>query len=227
MIFRCKNCNKEYDVDITKGNWNKNNIQVILKGKGSGSKVVRSDLFCSYECGKEFINNKIKLTNMMKYGVENPFQNEEIKDKIKQSIKQKYNVYNVSQSDEIKELKKQTFKNNYGCDYGQSLEVNEKRKETCLKKYGVACALKSSVVRNKIKNTCLNKYGVENPFGSIEIKNKIKNTYLTKYGVTSNMQVPELYEKNLKSRTDNGVSYCSKMETAWLDMLKVKNRQNI
>jgi hypothetical protein len=51
-----------------------------------------------------------------------------------------------------------------GVEYpGQSYEVKEKNKATCLEKYGVEYSLQSHEVREKGKATCLEKYGVEHP----------------------------------------------------------------
>lgn len=64
----------------------------------------------------------------------------------------------------------------------QRPEIQEKIKNTCLKKYGVDSPLKSEIIRNKIKSTCLKKYGVNNVFAADIIKEKIKTTFDDKYG---------------------------------------------
>ena len=73
----------------------------------------------------------------------------------------------------------------------------EKRKETCLEKYGVEYTLQSEEIRQKIKETNLQKYGVENPFQNEEIKEKIKETNLQKYGVENPSQNKEVFKKTL------------------------------
>ena len=47
--------------------------------------------------------------------------------------------------------------------------------------YCKKCTSKNS--EDKKKQTCLNKYGVENPFQNNQIKEKIKQTNIIKYGV--------------------------------------------
>ena len=91
-----------------------------------------------------YFNNpeKVKETNKEKYGVENPFQSEEIKIKIKE-----------------------TYKKRYGVEYPiQSNDIKEKVKLTCLEKYGYEYAMQSDIVKEKYKYTCLKKYGVDNYF---------------------------------------------------------------
>lgn len=61
-----------------------------------------------------------------------------------------------------------------------------KKKNTCLKKYGVEFTLQDQLVRNKIKKTCLEKYGV--------------NSYLlTKEYLNNNSIKKQIKEKNIKS----------------------------
>lgn len=60
-----------------------------------------------------------------------------------------------------------------------SIATKQKRKETCLERYGKLGGINSE----KFKQTCLKKYGVENPFQSETVKDKIKRSLLEKYGV--------------------------------------------
>lgn len=61
----------------------------------------------------------------------------------------------------------------------KSKEVQQKRKSTCLKKYGD----EKFNNREKAEKSYNTKYGVSNPFSSDYIKDKIKNTIINKYGV--------------------------------------------
>lgn len=53
---------------------------------------------------------------------------------------------------------------------------NEKRKQTCLKKYGVENVHQLDSVKEKIKETCLEVYGVDNPAKNELVKQKTKET---------------------------------------------------
>lgn len=78
----------------------------------------------------------------------------------------------------ISEIIKERF-----CDCGK-----QKRFNSIFKGYqrfcSSSCALKSESVQNKFKNTCLKKYGVQNPSQLEEIKEKKRNTCLKNFGET-------------------------------------------
>lgn len=58
----------------------------------------------------------------------------------------------------------------------------EKRKVTCLQKYGVEHATQNQDVINKRTQTNLTRYGSSSPFGNKEVQEKIKQTNINKYG---------------------------------------------
>ena len=119
------------------------------------------------------ILQKIKNTNLKKFGVEFPLQqlkkeNSEIYQKISQTCINKFGVDSL-------------LKNK---------EVREKIKQTNIQKYGVDNPLKNKEIREKIKQTNIQKYGVNNPLKNKEIwkksqdnrqissKSKLENNFL-------------------------------------------------
>lgn len=108
--------------------------------------------YCSKKCKANSLINKdkIKQTNLIKYGVENVYQAIEIKEKIKQISLKKYGTEYIS----------------------QYVGVKEKVKKTCLERFGVDNPLKSDVVKEKTKQTNLKRYGVEYNSQNIEIFKK-------------------------------------------------------
>ena len=75
-------------------------------------------------------------------------------EKIKLSCLNKYGVENVFQLEEVKQKTKNTLLNTYGCDHPMhNDEIKGKLKQTNLEKYGVEYALCLDVVKEKIKNT--------------------------------------------------------------------------
>lgn len=119
------------------------------------------------------ILQKIKNTNLKKFGVEFPLQqlkkeNSEIYQKISQTCINKFGVDSL-------------LKNK---------EVREKIKQTNIQKYGVDNPLKNKEIREKIKQTNIQKYGVDNPLKNKEIwkksqdnrqissKSKLENNFL-------------------------------------------------
>jgi hypothetical protein len=99
----------------------------------------------------------------------------------------------------------------------QQSEINEKRKATNLKKYGVECVAQTEENKEKFRNwyadpaniasnlqrirqTNLERYGVENCKSLPEVEEKIIATCLAKYGVKNVSQIPSTKAK-LRART--------------------------
>ena len=142
--------------------------------------------YCSHSCKSNdpLFKNKIKQTNLKKYGVKYPTQNTEVKNKIKQTNLERYGTEHTFENEEIKDKIRKTNLERYGCEYPiQNTEVKNKTKETNLEKYGVEYCIQSNVIKDKIKQTNLERYGVENVSQNEDIKEKIKENNLIKYGV--------------------------------------------
>jgi hypothetical protein len=138
--------------------------------------MIKYGAFCK-KCTKTNQQINIKKTNLKKYGVENPFQLEEIKEKIKFTNLEKYGVENPTYSKEIR----------------------EQTKKKCFEKYGVEHTCKLPHVIAKLKESNLNKYNSEYPFQSNKYQEIFKAKCLEKYGVENPQQVPEIAEKAAKN----------------------------
>jgi hypothetical protein len=114
-----------------------------------------------------------------------------------------------------------------------------KRKKTCLKKYGVDNVSKNDKVKSKVKqtmkengtdygfnsqsykDTIIKNYGVENIFQSEEIKTKIKNTNLEKYGAENPSQSYEIHKKQhsgyILKHHNNDLYYRGSYEKDFID----------
>lgn len=184
--------------------------------------LLNSNGFCEYH-KKQNRNEKLKKNNLIKYGVENVFQNKEVKEKIKNTCLKNYGVEYPSQNEEVRQKQKNTCLQKYGVEHAlQNEEINKKQRNTCLKKFGVnfpiqkeeikekqkntslerygtICSLQNDEVKEKIKITCLEKYGTEHPAQNEEIKEKSKTTCLKKYGTDYPMQNVEVMDKNSKN----------------------------
>ena len=148
------------------------------------------------------ILQKIKNTNLKKFGVEFPLQqlkkeNSEIYQKISQTCINKFDVDSP-------------LKNK---------EVREKIKQTNIQKYGVDNLFKNDIIKEKIKQTNIQKYGVDNLFKSNIIKEKIKQTNIQKYGVDNPLKNKEIWKKSQDNRQ---ISSKSKLENNFLNYLKLK-----
>jgi predicted GNAT family N-acyltransferase len=153
-----------------------------------------------YGCDNPFQSDKIKQkiinSNLEKYGVANPTQNEEIRNKQKRTCMAKYGSENLFQSDLIKEKIKQQNLLIYGVENSfQRKDVQEKQKQTLEKKYKVNHYSKTQEYKEKIIKTNLERYGVEQTFSSPEIQEQIKQTNIEKYGVENPLASPEVQEK--------------------------------
>lgn len=71
----------------------------------------------------------------------------------------------------------------------------EKRKVTCIERYGVESPCQLKEVKEKQKATLIKKYGVDSPLKSKEIREKVKQTNLIKYGSTCVLASPEMRDK--------------------------------
>lgn len=80
--------------------------------------------------GSEILSAKVKKTIQENYGVDNLFQSEIIKEKIKTTNLEKFGVENPQQHKSIREQSIKSYLNNID-------EINNTRKETLLKIYGV------------------------------------------------------------------------------------------
>lgn len=70
---------------------------------------------------------------------------------------------------------------------------NEKSAKTKLERYGDS----KYTNKDKRKETCLKKYGTETPFHSKEIQNKVKNTVRDRYGIDNISQLEEVKYKKI------------------------------
>jgi hypothetical protein len=161
--------------------------------------LIKLNGYCKMCC----INNgkqKIKETNLIKFGVECSMQNNDVKLKQQHTLLQKYGVKHISQLDAIKEQKKKKSLEKYGTEYVlQSEIVKNKGKATNLLKYGFENPQQSQLIKDKTKETNIKLYGCKTASGNLEIKQKTIQTSLQKYGVPHHSQNAKVSETMLKS----------------------------
>ena len=145
------------------------------------------------------IVEKRKKTTLERYGVENPMQSPEIRKKAEATNLERYGYKHTFSCPEIRAKGDATQIEKYGCLASNSQEIKEKRKATCVAKYGVPYVLQSDVVKEKILQTNLMSFGVENPSQNEEIIEKRRQTNIDKYGVPAAFMLPESMEKSRES----------------------------
>jgi len=106
---------------------------------------------------------------------------------------------------------KKTNVERYGVEDTSQLQwVKDKRKETCLDRFGFISNLCSEETKDKIKSTNRLLYGVDYVSQSEMFKEKTKETNLEKYGYENPMQNEEVKNKVRKSLYENGTCASSK-----------------
>lgn len=112
-----------------------------------------------YDCSKEKGKNKIKKTNLKKYGSE-------------------HGMLSLQNREELQKANIKKFGKKF---YSQTKEYKEKIRETCLRKYGVEHQLQVPEIRERIIKTNIEKYGVPNPQQNSEISElTFKNSFKLK-----------------------------------------------
>ena len=189
---------------------------------------------------------KMKQTNLERYGVDVPAKNEEIKEKQLKTMNEKYGGNAPICSKEIKnkiaktnqekygcaspfgnknvqEKSKQTIMNKYGTEHAmQNQEVRDKLKHTVQEKYGVNTYTETEKFKEKVQETCREKYGNDYFMGTDSFKNKSKQTCLEKYGVDHPSKTIEIQEKIFETMKKNGSYRSSKPEKEIEKLLKEK-----
>ena len=81
-------------------------------------------------------------------------------------------------------------------DKQKNKEMVEKKRKTCLERYGSISATSTPETQQKIKQTNLERYGTEYPSKLPEIQEKVRQTSLEKYGVEHPSQLETVKEKH-------------------------------
>jgi len=144
---------------------------------------------------------------------------------LKNTIILRYGVENISQSEQIKNKKKETTLKNYGVEHNsKSLIIKKKKVDTCLKNNGVEYPQQSKRIKSKSKQTCLQNYGVEHPMQNEKIMEIVskkcykQKTYIYPSGKEIQCQGYEPFAldelvKNINE--DDILTGCKNVPTIW------------
>ncbi|MCK9446441.1 hypothetical protein M0Q50_06080 [bacterium] len=118
--------------------------------------------------------NRIKKTNIEKYGVENVMNVEHIMNKMLETQKRNYGDIRLNDKDFIESI----LIEKYGSiqNYRKLCDVN--RKKTCIDKYGVDNVMKVVDIKEKGQKTCMIRYGEYNPMFISEFVEKSKTNQI-------------------------------------------------
>lgn len=177
-------------------------------------------------CNNDIIMTPYKIRDSKKRGVilcqkcklalaMTPEKKEALLQKQKNTMIAKYGADNFSKTENFKsfmrgennpmslERNKQKLKQSLANRTNESIQKsNEKRKKTCLEKYGYECSLQGDGVKIKTKSTLLKLYGVENVSKSEIIKKKKEKTFLEHFGVEHGFQ-SEVVKSKIKSTLED------------------------
>ena len=189
-----------------------NGHSTIVRDKIKATNIKRYGV--EHHSQSDDVKNKTIETNLEKHGVENVFQSEEVKDKIKATNLEKYGTEYPTKNKNVKNKTIETNLERYGVNNPrQSKEVSEKILQTNLERYGGNSPFNSKEVRDKAKVTNVRLYGVDNPSQNEEIKLKKELSSYERYGTKTPLQSEEIKEQIKKTNLENyGVEYPSQSE---------------
>jgi hypothetical protein len=135
-------------------------IIIDIKHLTNGSKTI-VDICCDY-CGIDlkvpFKRYNLSTKNINKYSCTNK---ECSNQKIIEVCQYKYGVDNPFQSEDVKRKSKETLLLKYGAEHPMYIEeIKDKIKKTNIDKYGVSYYVKTEECKDKIKIANIDKYGV-------------------------------------------------------------------
>lgn len=157
----------------------------------------RIDLYGGSGFSSEQIKEKIINTNQERYGVDNPWKNENVQNKCKKTKLDKYGDENYNNREKAKE----TNIEKYGISNPQALDsIKEKTKNTCREKYGTDYYLQTKEFREKSKNSCKSKYGTEIITQSEHFKKKSKETIIKKYNVENVCKLDDIIKRRILTK---------------------------
>ena len=122
--------------------------------------------YCSLKCANSNIDkiNSTKLRWIETLGVDHPLKSKKIQEKMKQTNLERYGAENVFAAKEIKDKCIAAHLERYGVDNpAKAKEIQQKIKQTNLIKYGVECSLRSTEAKEKTYLTNIERYGFDNP----------------------------------------------------------------
>jgi len=194
ILAKCDYCSTEKEIMYK--NYNDN----IKKG---------GKYACSIKCG----SLKAKESNLSRFGVESHFQLHDFKEKSKKTLLEKWGVDHISKSGDISAIKSKKMKDKSEevsirmKDYYSNLtdyeikEINKKRENTNLEKWGYRYISQVDLIKNKIRQTNLEKWGGYS-FESDVLKKKVMETNLEKWGFEYASKSEEIKNKTIKTNLE-------------------------
>lgn len=166
--------------------------------------------YCSTKCLNKKKHEKSVKTNIERYGVASPAQNNEVKQKMRNTSLERYGVPNYLCTGPTRDLADASLREKYGVEsnISQSSEIQEKIRDRAKKRYGVDHPNQRPEVIQAHKDGMVAKFGHESPQQVPEIRQKTKETVRQIYGVDNVMQSEEAKAEMVRrSREASGVDW--------------------
>lgn len=161
---------------------------------------------------------RIKATNLARYGVEYNSQTTEWKESIKRTSMEKYGVEHFTQAKEIKERIVSSNINKYGGIGFSSPELMEKQHKTMMEKYNSYHNMLVPELKEKCFDSIRRKHGGLGN-ASTELKEKQHQTMLERYGDIYPEQIHEINLLFKRKYKYNGIFFDSLSEIAYYKKL--------
>ncbi len=135
--------------------------------------------YCGTTCANKdpYRIQKIKKTNLEKYGSTAPLGNSEILEKLKATNRERFGSDFVLSNEIVKSKISKTINDKYGVDnVSQCQMIKDKKTESSLKKYGTEHVFQSETVKAKIRETNQERFGSDNCMQNSGVRMKALNT---------------------------------------------------
>lgn len=163
----------------------------------------KHNIISDHACKKCTVEKR-EATMLKRYGAKSALHCPNIKQKRENTCFKRFGTNDIlNKNPEIQSKKKQTMLEKFGVECSlQSDSVREKGKQTMLEKYHVEYAIQNKELLQKRNETNIKLFGVESPLQNIDIVNKRKQTNLRIYGKEEVLQVPEIQEQIRNTMTE-------------------------
>lgn len=212
-FHKCENCDKE-------AKWNGRTYNRYCSQSCANAVSTRE----RHKTIKRFNSEKIKKTNLEKYGCGCNLCTEDGIKKKQKTWNEKYGADHPMKNGRCKEKANKTRREKNDGEYFSN-ETLQRIKETCLSRYGVDNVSKAQIVKDKISEKLINR-----PFDEKEkTKQKVKETCAKRYGGIGNA-VDVLLEKYKKTCIEKyGENYAEKIKEPYVqehnEEIKLKYEQ--
>lgn len=154
--------------------------------------------FCSTRCSSRSfdVQEKMKRTNIERYGTTNPSQSDEVQRKIRATNMERYGVECVLQSQQVQKKIRETNLELYGAENPfASIEIQKRIAGIMLERYDSTNAAKAEEVKEKACSTSIERYGCKSPLLNEEVRKKALKTFNERYGCDCSAHSEEIKRK--------------------------------